>query len=311
MLDVRRLWILREVARFGSFTAAAQSLSYTPSAVSQQIATFEREVGTALVERSARGVALTEPGRLLVNETETIFGHLSSVERELRSLVRMESGMLRLGWFATAGGSLVSRAIAAFRQRYPNIELDLFEGDPDECVPGLLKGDIGLALVYQFDFEPPLRGDLVQVDLLDDPIHIGLPKGHPLAERERLSLSELAHEHWIQGVQRGSTREVLPQACQAAGFDPTIVLRTGDRTVIEGLIAAGAGVALVPNLTLPIVRDDIVVRPLDSELPLSRTVRAALAPASHRSPTTAAMLEVLREICTGLGEEAQQRLSRS
>ncbi|MQA93627.1 MAG: LysR family transcriptional regulator [Streptosporangiales bacterium] len=308
MLDVRRLRILREVAQHGSFTAAAQALAYTPSAVSQQIAAFEREVGVRLVERRARGVALTEPGRILVKEAEVVFGHLTAMEQELRALAGLETGRLRLGWFATAGSTLVSRSIGAFRAAYPGVELDLFQGDPDECVPSLRAGDLELALVYQFEVEPPLPSDLEQIELVDDPLHIGLPHGHPLAERDQVELGDLAGEHWIQGVRHGSTLEVLPLACRQVGFEPRIALRTDDRMVVEGLVAAGVGVALIPQLTLPTVRPDIVVRPLSSAL-LSRRVRVALAPVTYRSPTTTAMLEVLKEVSAELKDEAKRRLS--
>jgi DNA-binding transcriptional LysR family regulator len=307
MLDVRRLWILREVALHGSFTAAAQALSYTPSAVSQQIAAFEREVGVRLVERRARGVALTEPGQILVEQAEVVFGQLTAMEQELRALADLESGLLRLGWFATAGSTLVSRAIAAFRASYPGIALDLFQGDPDECVPKLRDGELELALVYQFGLEPPLPDDIEQVDLVEDPLHIGLPQTHPLARRDRVALTDLADEHWIQGVRHGSTLEVLPLACRQVGFEPIIALRTDDRTVVEGLVAAGVGVALIPRLTVPTVRPDVVVRPLDSAL-LLRRVRVALAPMSYRSPAARAMLRVLQEVCAELRGEAALRL---
>ncbi|MDQ3761699.1 MAG: LysR family transcriptional regulator [Actinomycetota bacterium] len=309
MLDVRRLWILREVARHGSFAAAAQALTYTPSAISQQIAAFEREVGTRLVQRGARGVSLTEPGQILVNQAEPVFRQLAAIERELRAFVQLESRLLRLGWFTTAGSTLVSRSIAAFRTRYPGIELDLFRGDPVECVSGLRAGEITLALVYQFELEPPLPDDIVQIDLIDDPLHIGLPPGHPLASRDRVGLADLANEHWIQGVLHGPTLEVLPQACREAGFDPIVALRTDDRTVIEGLVAAGVGVALIPQPTLPTTRPDIVIRPLDSKT-LFRKVRVAMAPGSYPSPTTLAMLGVLKDICNELKNEAARRLNQ-
>ncbi|WP_329256104.1 LysR substrate-binding domain-containing protein [Actinoallomurus sp. NBC_01490] len=308
MLDVRRLWILREVSRRGSFTAAAQALAYTPSAISQQIAAFERELGTRLVERGARGVSLTEPGRLLVSQAESVFHQLDSIEKELRAFAGLESGLLRLGWFATAGSTLVARSIAAFRVRYPGIELDLFQGDPDECVAGLRAGEINLALVYQFEMEPPLPDDIEQLDLVDDPLHIGLPLGHPLADRDSIGLADLAGEHWIQGVRHGPTLEVLPEACREVGFEPVVALRTDDRTVVEGLVAAGAGVALIPQLTVPTVRTDVVVRPLDTKA-LSRKIRVALAPASYRSPAALAMLSVLKSVCAELKDEAARRLT--
>jgi DNA-binding transcriptional LysR family regulator len=309
MLDVRRLRVLAEVARHGSFTAAARALAYTPSAVSQQIAALEREAGAVLVERGARGVALTEPGRLLAAEAEQVLGRLAAAEAELQALAGLRAGLLRLGWFATAGATLMPRAIAAFQRRHPEVELDLFEGDPDACVPRLRARELELALIYQFELEPPVAPDLERVHLLDDPLHIGLPADHPLARRRRVRLSDLAGERWIQGVRAGATADVLPRACRLAGFEPSVAFRTDDRIAVEGLVAAGVGVALMPRLTLPTVRPDVTVRPLDAT-GLRRDVLAALPSGAYRPPAATAMLAVLREVCRELVAEAARRLGQ-
>lgn len=310
MLDVRRLRVLREVARHGSFTAAAKTLAYTPSAISQQVAALEREVNTTLLERGPRGVTLTEPGRLLVHESEEILSRLASAESALQSLAGIGSGLLRLGWFATAGANLIPRAIAAYRQRYPGVRLDLFQGDPDECLPRLRSRQIELALVYEFQPTPPMRSEFEQIELIDDPFHIGLPKNHPLARQHRVRLADLSGAQWIQGVRSGATLDVLPRACRIAGFEPNIVLRTDDRMAVEGLVAAGVGVALIPQLTLPTVRPDVAVRPVDSPV-LFRKVSAVLYRGNYRPPAATAMVEVLREVSASLITEANQRLDRS
>jgi DNA-binding transcriptional LysR family regulator len=309
MLDVRRLRVLTEVARLGSFTAAAAALSYTPSAVSQQVAALEREAGTTLVERGARGVTLTEPGRVLAAEAEEILARLAAAELELQALAGLRAGLLRLGWFATAGATLMPRAIAAFQRRHPGVQLDLFEGDPDECVPRLRARELELALIYQFDLEPPVATDLEQTHLVDDPLYIGLPTDHHLAGRRRVRLQDLAGERWIQGVRHGATVGVLPRACRLAGFEPSIAFRTDERSAVEGLVAAGVGVALVPQLTLPTVRPDVTVRPLDAK-GLRRSVRAALPAGTYRPPAAEAMLEVLREVCDRLVADATRRLGQ-
>lgn len=307
MLDVRRLRVLVEVARTGSLSAAAQGMGLTPSAVSQQISAFEREVGVPLVERGPRGVTLTEPGSVLVREGRAAFGRLDAAERELREIAGVRGGRLRIGWFATAGGTLVSQAVAAFHRAYPEVELDLFEGDPPESLGLLRARELELALVYRFGTEPELADDLAYEPLTADPLHIGLPTGHRLATRRRVRLRDLAGEAWIQGVRGGPTVEVLPAACRAAGFTPRVALRTDDRVVVEGLVAAGAGVALFPSMTLPTVRSDVVLRPLDSDL-LFREVYAALPAGPYVSPAATAMLEILREVCGRLTEAARERL---
>jgi molybdate transport repressor ModE-like protein len=306
MLDARRLRILVEVAERGSISGAAESLGYTPSAASQQIAALERELGVTLLERGARGVAPTEPGRALVRHAERILSALDAAEAEVQSLAGLRSGLLRLAWFATAGATLMPRAIAAFRARHPQIELSLAQADPDEGVVRLGAGELDLAVVYDFDLAPTLGDELPQVALLADRLNVGLPRGHPLTARRRLVLGDLADEAWIQGVRSGSTVEVLPTACRAAGFEPKIAFRTDDHLAVRGLVAAGAGVALVPDLTAVVAHPDIVVRRV-SRPALVRRVRAALPRASYRPPAVRAMLDVLREVAA----EHRAELSRS
>jgi DNA-binding transcriptional LysR family regulator len=298
MLDVRRLRVLREVARQGSFTAAAGALSYTPSAISQQIRALEREVGVGLVERSARGATLTDAGQLLARHAEEILGRLAAAEDELQALLGLKSGRLRLGAFATAGAGLVPHAITKFRHEHPAVEVRLIEVDPDEATRALRAYELDLALIYQFPLEPaPDLSGLDYLPLVDDRLNVALPHEHRLAKRKRLRLSELAGEPWVQGVHRGATAGVLPSACRAAGFEPRIVFRSEDHMAVQGSVAAGLGVAVVPELTLATARSDIAIRPLEVEGDLlRREVGLALRAHALRPPAVAAMVEILTTV---------------
>src|ERR671932_186703 len=146
MLDVRRFKVLREVAEKGSFSAAAESLSYTQSAVSQQIAALEREAGALLVERSARGIRLTDAGRALVEHSEGILARLSAAEAELEAIAGLRGGRLRLASFPTAGAALVPLAITLFSRQHPGVELSLIEAEPEDSVARLKAGEVDVAL---------------------------------------------------------------------------------------------------------------------------------------------------------------------
>jgi DNA-binding transcriptional LysR family regulator len=311
MLDVRRLQVLREVARRRSLSAAAAALSYTPSAVSQQIAALEREVGAGLVDRGPRGALLTDAGRALVRHADEILGRIADAENELQAMAGLQTGRLRLGAFSTAGAVLVPRAVVAFRDKHPSVDVRLTELDPEEAIAQLRARELDLALVYEFPVEdvPPLDG-LDYVHLLDDRLYVALPEGHRLARRSRLRLAELADEPWVQGVYRGSTLYVLPAACHAAGFEPRIVFRSDDHMAVQGFVAAGLGVAVVPQLTLPTARADITIRPLEVEEDLlTRRVGVAMPAGLYRPPAAAAMVEILKGVCRGLRHEATGRLS--
>src|SRR5438445_596781 len=150
MLDVKRMRVLREVAAQGSFSAAAAALAYTQSAVSQQIAALEREAGTELVHRSARGVRLTEAGDALVCHAEVIFARIAAAEAELEAIAGLRGGRLRLASFPTAGATLVPLAIAEFSRRHPAVELTLIEAEPEDALPKLKAGELDVALAFEY-----------------------------------------------------------------------------------------------------------------------------------------------------------------
>ena len=293
MLSLTRLQALREVARHGSLTSAAEALRLTTSAVSQQITALERETRVQLVERHPRGVRLTEPGRALVRHAENVFTELRAAEDTLVAIMRGEAGRLRFGSFPTANAVLMPRAVAAFRHQHPDVDLTLREADTDEGLAQVADHHLDLALVYEFPLVPMTVPAGVQVSrLLDDPLYIVVSSSHPLAKRRRVRLTDLAAETWIQGVHHGSTAEVLPQACRRAGFEPRIAFRTDDQMTVRGLVSAGLGVALAPSLTLPTTPPGLVMIALNDPT-LTRVVYAATSSAPYRLPAAQAMIDQL------------------
>src|SRR4051812_26657986 len=172
MLDVKRMRVLREVAARGSFSGAADALSYTQSAVSQQIAALEREAGAVLVERSARGVRLTDAGTALVGHADVILARLDAAERELEAIAGLRGGRLRLVSFLSAAASLMPLAIAEFRRRHPAVELSLEPAEPPAAMTCLKTGDCDVALSIESTFQP-LRDEAIEkTPLLDDPMFV-------------------------------------------------------------------------------------------------------------------------------------------
>jgi DNA-binding transcriptional LysR family regulator len=297
MLDVKRLRVLREVAARGSFSAAAESLAYTQSAVSQQIAALEREAQTRLVERSARGVRLTEAGRALVRHADVILARLADAEAELEAIAGLRGGRLRLVSFATAGATIMPRAIALFRERHPHVEISLSPAEPAEAVAMLRAGECDIALTIDAPFATVADEEGVEkTHLLDDPMYVVLSQDHPLAHKPRISLEELGGDPWIGGSSGGCPDTlILVHACNTAGFDPRIVFHSDDYLAIQGFVAAGMGVSLIPDLALLAVRDDVVVRSVSGEPP-ERRIGAATTRDGYRSPAVDAMLGVLVEV---------------
>jgi DNA-binding transcriptional LysR family regulator len=292
VLDVRRLRVLREVARRGSLAGAADVLSYTPSAVSQQIAALEREAGTRLLERRARGVVLTEAGQTLVEHADVILGRLEAAEAALAELADLRRGHLRMASFATAGARVLPRAIDAFRAQHPGVELTVGQASPMESVERLRAGRLDLALTVDLD-ERPAEGVEV-IHLFEDPVQLALHSGHRLASKEDLRLEDLAHETWIDVPRATSGGQVLARACTRAGFAPRVSFESDDYTVIQELVGAGAGVALLPDLALIPPHASVVLRSLGPDGPW-RNIQAATRPAAFRSPAASAMLAILHE----------------
>src|SRR5215218_4730686 len=282
MHDLRLLNVLREVALRGSFSAAAESLAYTQPAISQQIARLEKHVGVKLIEREPRGVRLTPAGEVLVRHTERVMAQLAAADEELQDVAAQARGRLRIGSFATAAGTIVPRAVAAFRPLRPAIEVDISLLDPHESIPAVRRGDLEIAITEEGGFESEVDTGGLQID-------------HLLATRPTVDLIDLRDEDWMFACLSGTCADsnVVLRACRDAGFQPRIAYQSDDYFAIQGLVASGMGVALIPGLGLASTRDDVAVRPVKGRPPHRRVAAVtASEPTGGAIPT---MLECLRD----------------
>jgi DNA-binding transcriptional LysR family regulator len=294
MLDVRRMRVLKEVAAQGSFSAAAEALSFTQSAVSQQVAALEREAGTKLVERRARGIRLTPAGEALVSHADAILTRLDDAEQELAAIAGLRGGRVRVASFQSAGATLVPRALGEFHRRHRDVDLSASTAELGEARDLLRSGDIDLAIVMDFEAKPLLYPDLDTEHLLNDQYYIALPSGHPLADKPRVALADLSDEDWINSCPGTSCDEVVVGACRAAGFDPRVAVECDENDQMQAFVAGGLGVALWPQLALAHVRPGVVVKPV-AGAQVERRVHAATLAGAYRSAATEAMLAILRE----------------
>ncbi len=306
MLDVRRLRVLKEVAARGSFSAAADELNFTQSAVSQQIAALERETGTTLLQRGAGGVRLTDAGRALVAHADVILARLADAERELAAIAGLQGGRVRLASFPSAGATLVTEAVSLYRRRYPEVELSLIEGEPHETVPRLRRGDYDVAVVFEDSHSTgsELLVGLDCVHLLDDPLCVVLPANHRLAGRKAVRLGDLAGESWVAGCGGGVCSDMLVDACARESFTPNVAFESDDHNVLVGLVATGVGVALLPELCLRTPPRGVEIRPVSGSPPLRR-IHAAVPTEAYRSPATEAMIEVLGTVSERVAADAR------
>jgi DNA-binding transcriptional LysR family regulator len=295
MLDVKRLNIFREVISQGSFSAAADALDYSQSAVSQAMQTLEGEAGVALIERGRGGVRPTAAGAALAGHIGGILAQLEAAEDEIGAIAAGRGGHLRTASFPTAGATLMPQAIAAFRGSHPGVEVSLAEGEPEEIGPRLRAGEFDLVLLFEFEgVGERIGAGMRRFELFDDPLHLALPAAHPLARRKKAPrLEDLSGESFVQTSESSPCARHVVRSCLAAGFEPRVSFESDDYQTVQGLVAAGVGVALIPQLALSTVRDDIVVRPLAPQSPV-RKVFAATPRAASATAAVATMLDVLR-----------------
>ncbi|MEU2432116.1 LysR family transcriptional regulator [Streptomyces sp. NPDC007861] len=293
MIDVNRLRVLQAVSRHGSLARAAAALHVTTSAVSQQIAALERSAGLPLVERSSRGTRLTEPGRVLVETAAVVEAELRGATHHLERLSRGEVGRFGVATFASAGQRLLPGPLASVMGAFPGVEVSVEHGEPEQVLPLLASGDADLALVYRFTPAPEKDTVGRWTPLCADPVHAVLPAAHPLADRTEVELAALAGERWIQGT--GIVNDMLVQHAAAAGFVPRATCESTDYVLMYRLVAAGAGVALIPDLALPAEPSDgAVVVPLTAPRPV-RHVYAVTPRHAWPNPVVTTLVTQLRK----------------
>jgi DNA-binding transcriptional LysR family regulator len=291
-MNLTRLQTFAEVVRTGTFAGAAATLSFTPSAVSQQMSKLEAEVGAALLVRDARGVRLTDAGRVLAARTPAILAAVRDAQCDLDALRADRLDRLRLGSFGAATAGIVPRALRLFRRRLPSTEVELLELG----AAGLLDGRLDLALeaglAAAHDLVAAAHHDLATVVLAREPLSLAMPTGHPLAARETLRLEALDGLLVVGSASMPEVSELL-RRCDEAGVRPVLTgWRVPDPRALVQLAAAGEGLALVPALLADAAPPRTVLRPLEDG---PEWELRALRPAGDVVPvTTLAMLEALR-----------------
>jgi DNA-binding transcriptional LysR family regulator len=293
MLDAVKLATLRAVVEHGSFTAAGHELALTQPAVSRQISLLERQLGLQLVRRTRQGVRATEAGLLLAEHAEAVVSRLRLAEQQMAELAGLRTGRVRLGAFFSAFAQLSPEICALAERRHPGLTIDFELLDRRACFDALERGEIDVALVFEHDFEPlPPPPGIELVPLYDDPAQVLLPAAHPLAQRDSVSVAQLASETWVR-AHDGQAARLLDHVL--GELDPPLMhAGRGDEPVeAQVYVAAGSAVMLAHELNVLISRDGIVPRPL-RDAP-ARHIQAAL-PAGSRAPGADAALQVLRDV---------------
>ncbi|GAB2766640.1 LysR family transcriptional regulator [Nocardioides salsibiostraticola] len=298
-LGLRRLRMLREVAHHGGVTAAGLAMHYAPSGISQQIKALENDLGAAVLERSGRGVRLTEVGRILLEHAEILLG----AEQEARAAVERARGTLavelRVGVFCTVAASLMPRVIADLAARHPEVRLTTRETDPDDAPLDLRHGHLDLAFLLDYPDAPePWMSGLTLVPAGMDEVHLAAPAGW--FNCTRIDLADLADCDWVMSGLDNYYGRAMRSACRQAGFDPRVVHEVDEQPTALAMVAAGLGVTLMSDLGrafLPAEGVDV--------LEIAQTVRRQVLVACDQSadsrPAVSAFLQSVRRNARAAG----------
>jgi DNA-binding transcriptional LysR family regulator len=298
--DLGQLRVLAAVARHGTMTGAAEELLYTPSAISQQIRRLESEVGTPVLERHARGVTLTEAGKVIVARAEIIHGQIRGLKNELEDLAGARAGTLRLGVFPTFAASILPAVMIRFRELYPDIDLKIRSSRVAPLRELLETRDVDMALVWDYPWNPADDAGLTTRPLMLDRTVLILPQSHRLAARSIVAIEDLANESWVVRAEAHPTRDVIDKCAEANGFKPLIAAEANDYPEVQAMIAAGLGVTLCPALATQPLRSDVVVRRVEAAVPGRRISTAHLAGRTP-SPAQLAMTSTMDDVVAALG----------
>lgn len=297
MIDAAGLRVIKAISDHGSFTAAAASLGYSQPAISQMVRRLEDRTGTVLVERLGRSVRLTEAGQVLARHASPVLAALDAAESEVAAIAGLRAGRVRLMAFPSSSSTLVPRALALVKQRFPDVQVSFTEAEPPESLAALRSGECDVAVAFAYEGTDLARGEddiesFVTRKLLDDEVRLALPLNHPRAKSKKVKLADLADEPWIAGCPR--CRGHLLSLAERAGFNPDVAFETEDYVAVLGLVSEGLGVSLVPDLIRRSAGNPgVVTLPMD---PASRrTVYAVTTPDLQRVPAVAATLDALCE----------------
>jgi DNA-binding transcriptional LysR family regulator len=305
-IELRHLLALRAVARSGSFSRAADELGYTQSAISQQIAMLERIVGLPLFERRGgrRQVILSESGELLLRHAGSIVDRFQSARADLAAFAEGAKGALRIGAYESVSARILPAILGVFAAKWPKVEIDLRDSSDTDLLSLVEAGELDLAFVMDSEV---MSDGFKTTELLQDPYVLLVPVGSPLAAKQPVSLDDLVDCRFV-AHHTMACQQFLESALRRHGFEPNVVLRSTDNATVQGLVAAGLGVAIVPLLTVDENDPKVVIRQLDPPVP-ARTIVVANHPDRYLSPAAEAFLDTARQVGAEVGAGDRELLS--
>ncbi|WP_415853324.1 LysR family transcriptional regulator [Sinomonas sp. G460-2] len=291
MLDFRRLTLLVGVARLGSISAAAVEAGCTASSASEQLSKLEAELGTALLERSARSVRLTVAGMELAEHGRSLIAQAEAAERAVKEIAGLSGGRVRVAAYQTGAARFVIPAIATFLRRRPQVRVMFDEMEPETGLMAVAEGAADIALVNSYlGLKVPEMNGLEVVELGQDPFILAVPARFSTPSGTA-SLSDFADAPWISGRPDKGFQAITELAASRAGFTPDIVARADNYALMLDLVAGGLGVALIPSSAVR-TKASVKAYELRESFDLAR-LECLVKRASDRAPATLELCELI------------------
>jgi DNA-binding transcriptional LysR family regulator len=302
MLDLGRVRVLRELKLRGTVGAVAQALGYSPSAVSQQLAQLQRDVGVPLVEKVGRRLRLTSAGEVLAGHAEALLGQAQRAEEATIAASGRVAGVVRVVGFQTALLHLLAPTLPKLAARYPELIVDVLDEEFHRVLQALVLQEIDVVMTDEYSHLPrPHRPELTAEVLVTEKIRIGLPEVHPLAvPGTPILMADLVGERWGAGHVGTNHADMLERTCvELGGFRPDVRYRSNDLMIIFSMVAQGGAFCLVPELTLALSEGGVAARDIADARVYRRTVLWRRIGAEVR-PSVRAVLEALRDAADDL-----------
>lgn len=255
-MNITHLEYFLEVVRMGSFSKAATSLHVTQPSISKMIQSLEEELGVTLVLRNAKHIELTDAGKIILDQAQQIVTRFHNLTTELDDIVHLKKGKVRIGLPHISGSTVLPRILGEFNQKYPNIQIQLFEFGSKKIQLGVHEGALDVGIVCT----PPAKPDSLEIiSLMKDPLRVIVHPNHPLAKKSVIPFSELANEAFVMYSEDFSLYDCIQDRCKSEGFQPRIICETAQREFMTQMVSATLGIALLPSAICNDLNPSVIV----------------------------------------------------
>ena len=302
-LDLRKLRLLRELDRRATVSAVAEALHLTPSAVSQQLTALGKELGVRLTEPVGRRLRLTNAARVVLQHGDVILAQVEQLNVDLAAYQHGKVGAVSITSFAGLLSTLVLPTVRRLKSERPGLRTTIAELDLPASYDKLARGETDIVIAVDTVVPRAVDQRFHRTALLEDIFDVALPEGHPLADAPKVRLIDLAAEPWIFATV-GTCQEIPLAACAAAGFMPKATHTMGNWDVTLSAVGMGMGICLIPRLSRPASRGEVVIRPVQ-DAP-RRLVFTVVRDGAHNAPEIAAVLAALQETTRAITDDTPE-----